>query len=222
DDPQVRAVVVTGAGRSFCAGADFHTLLGLSEQTGLDGVLARRGAVEALYEGFLGLGRLEVPTIAAIQGAAVGGGLGIALQCDIRLVGEEAKIGANFVRLGIHSGLGISKLLPRAVGAQAAAEMLYTGRLIRGTEAAAMGLALRALPREDVLSAAMDLATEIAGSAPMAVRATKRSLRQTTDWDLEPTLRVEAMAQAMLMQSADAAEGVQAMMARRTPRFEGK
>jgi enoyl-CoA hydratase/carnithine racemase len=223
NDAEVRAVVVTGAGKGFSAGAHFNTLPSLfGNADGPEGVLGIHAAIERLYATFTGLGGLKVPTVAAVNGAAVGGGLGIALQCDLRLVAEDAKIGANFARLGIHPGMGITARLIDAVGSQAAAELLYTGRLIRGREAAAMGLFRKALPADEVLPAAQALAAEIAEAAPLAVRCIKRTVQRCVGLKLEQILRTEAMAQAMLAQSADASEGIQALLAKRTPEFKGQ
>jgi len=221
-DPTVRAVVITGAGKSFSAGADFRTLAGLVQDSGIEGIAGVHAGIERLYAAFLPIAELEVPTIAAVNGAAVGGGLGIALLCDIRIVADDAKIGANFSRLGIHPGLGISGRLPRLIGHEAAAEMLFTGRLLRGREAAEIGLARRSVPTEDVLSTAHVLAQEIAAAAPLAVRAIKKTLRTSGTDDLGAVIRTEAMAQAILSQTADASEGIQAQMARREPRFKGQ
>ncbi|MEE2750281.1 MAG: enoyl-CoA hydratase/isomerase family protein [Myxococcota bacterium] len=217
----VRVVVVTGAGRSFCSGADFSALPSLAQESGHTGILASHAAIESLYRGFLGLGELEVPTIAAINGACVGGGLGIALLCDMRVVAARAKIGANFSRLGIHPGMGITGRLPSVIGYQAAAKMLFTGELIRGDRAVEVGLALEAVDFDEVLPRAMELAAQIAESAPLAVRCIKRTLRTTAGRDVDDILALEAMAQALLSQSEDAAEGVAASMQSRTPRFRG-
>jgi enoyl-CoA hydratase len=221
-NPDVRAVVVTGAGRAFSAGADFRTLAGLIESSGLEGIAGVHAGITGLYAAFLPIAEIEVPVIAAINGHAVGGGLGIALLADIRIISEDAKIGANFSRLGIHPGLGISHRLIRAVGHEAASELLFTGRLIRGREAAQIGLCRRAVPTIEVLSTATALAQEIAESAPLAVRAIKKTLRTAGDEDIESVLQREAMAQAILTQTQDAAEGIQAQMARRTPEFKGR
>lgn len=217
----IRAVVVTGAGRSFCSGADFTTLPALANGTGQEGILASHAAIESLYQGFLGLGELPVPTIAAINGACVGGGLGIALLCDIRVVAGRAKVGANFSRLGIHPGMGITGRLPAVIGYQAAAKLLFTGALVRGEEAVELGLAMEACEFEDVLPRAMEIAAEIAEAAPLAVRCIKRTLKNTCDHDMDDVLAIEAMAQAILFQSQDAAEGVAAGMQSRSPRFRG-
>jgi enoyl-CoA hydratase/carnithine racemase len=222
DDDDVRAIVVTGAGKGFSSGADFQALGAWIGQSDLSGPLAVNDAIGSLYEAFLVLDKMRVPTIAAINGAAVGGGLGLALLCDIRIIAEDAKIGGNFARLGIHPGMAISQLLPEAVGYETAAELLFTGRLIRGSEAVAKGLALRAVPKDEVLTEAQALAAEIAQSAPLAVRWIKRTLRNVTGRNLDRTLQAESMAQTLLMQSNDAQEGIKASLSRRLPEFEGK
>ncbi len=220
-DDSVRVVVVTGAGRSFCSGADFTTLQSLSNESPLEGQLAAHKSIESLYQGFLPLAELEVPTIAAINGACVGGGLGVALLCDMRIVAERAKIGANFSRLGIHPGMGITGRLPAVIGYPAAARLLFTGELIRGSEAVALGLAMEAVDFEAVLPRAMELAQQIAGSAPLAVKWIKRTLKNVAARDMGDVLEIEAMAQALLAQSGDAAEGIAASMQGRPPRFKG-
>ncbi|MEE2830244.1 MAG: enoyl-CoA hydratase/isomerase family protein [Myxococcota bacterium] len=218
----VRVVVVTGAGKAFCAGASFDTMPSLAADSGLDGVLAIHAAIETIYSSFVRLDRLEVPTIAAVNGAAIGGGFGLALLCDIRIVAERAKLAANFTRLGIHSGLAITELLPRAVGYEAAADLLFTGRVMRGSEAVEMGFARKAVDFDEVLPTALDRAGPIASSAPMAVRWVKRTLRASTGRWLAPTMGAEAMSQALLMQSRDAGEGMRAMMSPDPPKFEGR
>jgi enoyl-CoA hydratase len=221
-DEQVRAVVLTGAGRAFSAGADFRTLAGLIEQNGLDGIAGVHAGIRQIYAAFLPIAQIEVPVIAAINGHAVGGGLGIALLADIRIASDEAKMGANFSRLGLHPGLGISQRLIRAVGHQMASELLFTGRLIRGDEAVRIGLCHSALPAEQVLPAALALAQQIAQAAPLAVRSIKHTLRTAGEEDIDSVLDKEAMAQAILSQTADAAEGIAAQMGRRTPEFKGR
>jgi enoyl-CoA hydratase/carnithine racemase len=174
-----------------------------------------------MYEPFLAVLDIEVPVIAAMNGHAVGGGFGLALLCDIRLACRSAKYGANFCRLGLAPGLGISYLLPRLVGASRAAELLYTGRLITGEEAVACGLASRALEADAVLPAALELASEIATSAPLAVRATKRSMADGLGWDARRAAWREAFAQAATVATEDFQEGVAALLDKRAPRFSG-
>jgi enoyl-CoA hydratase len=222
-NPEVRAVVLTGAGSAFCAGADFTLMPELLARTGLTGTIAFREAIPKLYGAFLTLDRLAVPTIAAVNGAAIGGGLGIALLCDMRIVSETAKLAVNFTRLGIAPGLGITALLPKAVGYERAAEMLFTGQTILGAQAASWGLAREAVPQEKVLPRALEIAEKVAAAAPLAVRQTKRTLRALSGRnDLSAALELEALAQTVLGTTDDASEGIRAMLEKRDPEFQGR
>jgi enoyl-CoA hydratase/carnithine racemase len=216
-DSEARSVVVVGSGSCFSAGADFKDQV---QRTGEARLPHERSY--AMYEPFLAVLDIEVPVIAAMNGHAVGGGFGLALLCDIRLACSGAKYGANFCRLGLAPGLGISYLLPRLVGASRAAELLYTGRLMSGEEAALCGLASRALEADAVLPAALELAGEIAASAPLAVRATKRSMADGLGWDVRRAAWREAFAQAATVATEDFQEGVAALLDKRAPRFSGK
>lgn len=218
----VRAVVITGTGRHFCAGADFKTSAELMQRSGLEGPAGMRESTKQIYSAFLGVLDLEVPTIAAVNGHAIGGGLGLALVCDLRIVSTEAKLGANFVRLGLHPGMGISYFLPRLVGVQDAAELLYTGRIVKGEEAATRGLALRAVAPDRVLAEANALAREIAAAAPYAVRRTKRTFQAALRNRLEDVIEMEASAQSLCAGMEDAREGIAALLGKREPKFQGR
>lgn len=215
-DGELRCLVVTGAGGFFSAGADFKS----NVQRGAGHELPHERSF-AMYEPFLSLLAIEVPVIAAMNGHAVGGGFGLALLCDIRLAARGAKLGANFCRLGLAPGLGISYLLPRVVGASRAAELLFTGRLLTGEEAAAIGLVSEALEPEAVLPRARELAGAIAASAPIAVRATKRALYDGLGWQVRQAAWREAFTQAETLATGDFAEGVAALLEKREPRFRG-
>jgi enoyl-CoA hydratase/carnithine racemase len=152
----------------------------------------------------------------------VGGGFGLSLMTDLRVGAREARFGANFARLGLHSGMAISYLLPRLVGAQRAAELLFSGRLVEGDEAARIGLLLEALPAGDVLPRAMELARSIADNAPAAVREMKKTFYAGLGWDPRAGAWAEAHPQAASLQTADAAEGIAALLEKRPPRFTGK
>jgi enoyl-CoA hydratase/carnithine racemase len=165
---------------------------------------------------------LEVPAIAAMNGHAVGGGFGLALACDLRFAAREGRYGANFARLGIHPGLAVSYLLPRLVGVARAADLLFTGRLIDGDEATAMGLVNEALPGDRVLARALAVAGQIAANAPIAVRMTKRSLYEALDWRPREAAFREAFAQAVTLDTEDAREGVDALLGKREPSFRGR
>jgi enoyl-CoA hydratase/carnithine racemase len=219
DVGDARAVVLTGEGASFCAGADFRATPGVAGGAG-DALPAERSF--ATYEPFLEVFELEVPTIAALNGHAVGGGFGLALVCDLRIANREAKYGANFARLGFHSGMAISHLLPRIVGVPTAADLLFTGRLVTGEEAAALGLVNVAVEPARVAGVALDKARAVAGAAPLAVRLMKRSLYTGVGWDPRAAAWQEALAQSATLATEDAREGIRALLEKREARFTGR
>jgi 2-(1,2-epoxy-1,2-dihydrophenyl)acetyl-CoA isomerase len=208
-DGACRAVVLSAEGKHFCAGADFSSS-GPAYST------------EDLYAAAVRLFRTRKPVVAAVQGAAIGGGLGLAMAADFRIAAPEARFSANFARLGFHQGFGLSETLPRVIGAQRAAELLYTGRRITGDEAGSIGLADRVVPIDRLGDEAVGLASEIAGSAPLAVESIRETLRgDLADRVAAATVR-EAAEQGRLRQTADFAEGTRAMAERRTPNFTGE
>lgn len=215
----VRCVIITGTGDCFSAGADLNA--SIQRQPG-ERPLAPHEQSYAMYEPFLSVLDIEVPVIGALNGHAIGGGFGLALVCDMRIASENAKYGANFARIGLHSGMAISWLLPRLVGVAQAAELLFCGRVFRGREGADMGLFNRAVPADEVASVAEAMAGQIAGNAPLAVRMMKRTFYDGLNWDPRQGAWREAWAQAATVQSADATEGIAAMLAKRTPDFTGK
>ncbi len=221
-DALVRVVVVTGTGRHFCTGADFRTSAELLARSGFEGAAGRRESAKKIYSSFLSLLDLDVPVIAAVNGHAIGGGLGLALVADVRVVSAEAKLGANFVRLGLHPGMAVTYFLPRLVGVERAAELLFTGRIVTGAEAAAMGLAGHAVASADVLPRAMALAAEMAAAAPYAVRLTKRSLYAGLGYDARAAVELEAYAQALCADTEDVREGISALLEKREPVFRGR
>jgi enoyl-CoA hydratase/carnithine racemase len=216
-DPNVRCVVVTGAGKAFSSGGD----LGWIEGHGEGEVPALRDRMLAFYRTWLSIRALEVPTVAAVGGAAVGAGLCLALACDLRYAADDAKLIAPFTRLGIHPGMAATYLLPEVAGLPLAREMLLTGRVVTGAQAATYGMVNRAVPREEVLDEALRAAAEIAERAPVATRLTKAALADGGPPSLEAALRWEALAQPVTMVTADLAEGIAAQREKRTPRFTG-
>jgi enoyl-CoA hydratase/carnithine racemase len=214
-DPGVRCLVLTGAGRAFCSGAD----LGEFRRQDPGGVLPRREALGAYYRTFLDVRDLAVPTVAAVNGPAIGAGLNLALVCDLRVAAASARFGATFVRLGIHPGGGATYMLSRLLGPARAAEMMLTGELVDAGRALEIGLVNRLVDDADLAASAAALAETIAANAPRAVRATKRALRIALDADLATMLEVEGLAQAATQESADAGEGWAAFRERRAPRF---
>ncbi|MCA9509557.1 MAG: enoyl-CoA hydratase/isomerase family protein [Myxococcales bacterium] len=218
-DPQVRCVLITGRGPSFCAGADFKT--GAQRNPG-PRALAPNERSFAMYEPFLAVLEIEVPVVGALQGHAVGGGLGLALVCDLRVANASARYGANFTRLGLHPGMATTYLLPRLVGMPRAAELLFTGRLVDGAEAERIGLVNHAVPADEVLPRAQALARECAAAAPLATRWTKRSLYAHAGWEPREAAWNEAQLQARTLETDDHREGVEALLAKRDPVFRGE
>lgn len=204
-----RAAVLCAEGKHFCAGADFSGG-------------GRRYTTGDLYRTAVRIFATDTPVVAAVQGAAVGGGLGLALSADFRVAAPEARFSANFARLGFHHGFGLSATLPRLVGPQAAANLLYTGRRVKGDEAVTLGLADQLAPLDQVRAEAHALAREIAISAPLAVRSIRRTLRGDLADQVKAATDHELVEQDRLRQTEDFAEGTRAMGERRTPEFKGR
>jgi enoyl-CoA hydratase/carnithine racemase len=165
---------------------------------------------------------IEVPTIAAMSGHAVGGGLGLAIVCDLRVASETSRYGANFVKLGLHPGMATTYLLPRLVGVPRALELLLTGRILSGREAAEIGLVNAALPSDQVLARARELAEEIASAAPIAVRLTKQTIYRHLQWGAVEAARYEAHVQSRTLETEDSREGIAALLEKRPPVFHGR
>ncbi len=218
DDDAARVVVLTGAPPAFSAGGDLDMLEELGRRARDEGFDAAPFMRE-FYARFLAVRRSPVPVVAAVNGHAVGAGLCVALACDLRIVATEAKLGLNFARLGLHPGMGGSWLLPRALGVQRGAELLYTGRLASGSDFARWGAALEERPADEVLPAALELAGEIAASSPTVVRQLRATLAASPTSTLDDQLAREASAQAVNYASDEFVEGLTAVRERRAPRF---
>ncbi|HEY3716427.1 MAG TPA: enoyl-CoA hydratase/isomerase family protein [Jatrophihabitantaceae bacterium] len=208
-DPDCRAVVLCSEGRNFCAGADFG------------GEMAEPDAAGRLYEQAKRLFSIRTPIVAALQGAAIGGGLGLALAADFRVGTTATKFTANFSRLGFHHGFGLSVTLPAVVGSTRAADLLMSSRSVGGDEAFGIGLLDQLAPENELRAAAGDYARRFVSAAPLAVRSIKETLRAGIRGQLDAVLDRELCEQTRLRSTSDFGEGVRAANERRAPVFRG-
>jgi 2-(1,2-epoxy-1,2-dihydrophenyl)acetyl-CoA isomerase len=209
DESECRAVVLCSEGKNFCAGAD------LKGSDLLD-------ATTTLYEQAARLFSNRKPIVAAVQGAAVGGGLGLSLAADFRVASPETRFTCNFAKLGFHQGFGISATLPAVVGQQHALELMYTAVDVRGEEALRIGLADRLVPAEELRDAAHAFASEIATSAPLALLSIRETMRGNLANQVRAATARENQEQQRLRETADFQEGVAATAERRPPNFTGR
>jgi enoyl-CoA hydratase len=217
-DRSVRAVVVTGEGSAFCSGGDTSWIASEPDAT----VDELRTRMLPFYRAWLSIRRLEVPTIAAINGPAIGAGLCLALACDLRYAAAGARLGVPFVRLGMHAGMAGTWLLPDVVGPAHARDLFLTGRLVDAEEAFRMGLVSRVLEPETFADEVLLTAAGIAATAPIASRLTTLALRDGGHADFESALQWEAIAQPLTLATHDLQEGIAAARERRAPQFTGR
>jgi len=234
-DDAVRVVVTTGEGDAFSAGADMSDLDGESARQGLNVLMHEMlGSADTLSTAErtfdrLGIGRetlavknFDKPLIAAVNGAAAGGGFALAMLHDIRLASERATFTSAFVRIGLVAEMGLSYTLPRAIGLEAAMDVMFTGRSVSADEALAIGMVLRKLPHERLMDEAMAYAEQIAAQAPIAVQLAKRTLARSLDNSFPAQLELEWPYQVAAFDTDDAREGIIACRERRPPRFSGR
>ena len=216
-DPEVRVVLVTGEGSAFCSGGDPRWIAGEPDAP----VDRLRTRMIAFYRAWLAIRRLEVPTIAALNGPAVGAGLCLALACDLRYAAAGARLSAPFVRLGMNPGMAATHLFPDVLGAAHARDLLLTGRVVDAEEAQRLGLVSRVLADDAFAAEVQQIAEDIAATAPVASRYTTVALRNGGHTDLESAIQWEALAQPITLATEDLQEGVQAAREKRPPRFRG-
>ncbi len=216
NDAACRAIVLAAEGKHFCAGANFHNP---AAESGLDRSVEKGNP---LYTAAVRLFACRKPTVGAIQGAAIGGGFGLALVPDFRVLCPETRFSANFVSLGFHPGFGLTHTLPRLIGSQRASLLFYTGRRISGEEAMAWGLGEVLTAQDQVRAAAVELAKEIAANAPLAVQSTRVTMRAGLAAAVKATTDHEFREQSWLQKTDDHKEGVRAVAERRPGRFVGR
>jgi enoyl-CoA hydratase/carnithine racemase len=213
-----RVIVLCSEGKHFCAGANF----GSSESGAGDTQDVIERGPQLLYDEAARMMSAPLPVVAAVQGAAIGGGLGLACAADFRVACPEARLSANFARLGFHQGFGLSVTLPAIIGQQAALDLLYTGRRVGGEVAFKLGLVDELVALDEVRAAAHAKAAEIAESAPLAIRSVRATMRANLMQDFQDVVRREAAEQIKLRTTEDFIEGVRATAERRPPNFQGK
>lgn len=221
DSAGARAIVLTGAGPAFSAGGDLdgveasiHHAYAHGKPTGDD--------MSHLYRKLLKIREIGAPVIAAVNGHAIGAGAALVLVCDMAVISSEARVGFTFIRLGIHPGLGATWFLPRIIGSQRAAEMLFTAETYSADELMRLGLGNRVVAPDLVESSAMEMAAQVANNGPLAVRRLKRALTQTWHTTVEAQIALEIDHQMSDFCSRDALEGVRAVRERRVPQFRGE
>lgn len=209
-DPDCRAIVLCSEGKHFCAGADFV------------GEMAEPGAAGRLYTEAIRLFEVGTPIVAAVQGAAIGGGLGLALAADFRIATPNSRFTANFSRLGLHQGFGISVTLPALIGDRYATQLLYSGRNVSGVEAGNIGLCDGLAEEPQLRAAAQEFASAFVDAAPLAVQSIKATLRRDLVRRIRDVLPHELSEQTRLRKTEDFTEGLRASRKRRPPVFTGK
>lgn len=219
-DDAVRVLVLTGTGKGFCSGGDVKAMNeakeSRTERPILDKVAPSRDRT------LLAMRDAPQPIIAAVNGAAAGAGMNLALGCDIRLASTAARFGETFVKRGLHPDWGGTYFLPRLVGMAKAAEMIFTGDMIDAAEALRIGLVSAVYPPEELMPAAYDLARKIANGPPIAIRLAKRALYHGEGTDLRGGLEFETFAQNVCFETEDAREGIRAFVDKRPPQFKGR
>lgn len=215
---EVRAVIITGAGRSFSSGGNLEML----EEKLIKNQLNNYKDLKNFYSVFLGVRKLRVPVIAAINGAAVGAGFCLSLACDLRYASSTAKIGANFARLGLAPGMGGSYLVTRLVGPTRAAEVLLLAEILSASKAFDMGLLNGVFEPENLMSHVLGVAKVIAGNAPFAIETIKTGIQMAMHATLEKMFDYDARSQAKSFASEDIKEGIKAVREKRSPKFIGK
>lgn len=217
DEADVRAVVITGAGRAFCSGGDVHDIIGELFSRDIEGLLE---FTRMTCELIANIRALPKPVIASLNGTTAGAGACIALAADIRIASEQAKIAFLFVKVGLSGAdMGAAYLLPRVVGLAKATELLYTGDFISAPEAETIGLYNRVVPSDQLATTTRELAERLAGGPAFALSKTKEMLNREMNMSLSAALECEAQAQAVCMQHPDYREAYEAFVGKREPKF---
>lgn len=220
-DDEVRVLIITGAGRGFCSGADLTVLGDTAEQVGQH-LVARSPAAGGIRSFTLQLQNFEKPTIAAVNGHAVGAGLSLALACDIKIASDRARFSQIFIKRGLVPDTGSTYFLPRLVGMARACEMAFTGDILDAEQAKEYGLVSRVVPHDELMGVVRELAAKIAAGPPIAMKLAKRALNRGATSDLASALEFEGYMQGICFGTEDFKEGMAAFLEKREPGFKGR
>lgn len=215
-DKTIRVVIITGSGRAFSAGGNLDIIVARTKKKSA----VNQKEMIGFYHRFLSLLKIEVPVIAMINGPAIGAAFCVTLACDFRIASTDAKMGVNFVKIGLSPGMGGTFLLPRVLGIPTAMDLLLTGRTVKADEALRLGIVHRVVLPETLKEETLSLAREIAANAPMAVKVAKQGILLSLK-NLESSLLFESKKQAVCFQTKDIVEGIEAIRAKRLPKFSG-
>ena len=215
-DKSIRVVIITGAGRAFSAGGNLDIIIARAKKK----AAVNQKEMVQFYHQFLSIGKIEVPTIAMMNGHAIGAAFCMTLACDLRIASTEARMGVNFVKIGLSPGMAGTFLLPQVLGIPLASELLLTGRTLDADEANRRGIVHRIFPTDQLRDETLKIAQEIAANAPFAVQVAKAGIKRHLK-ELEKALVFESKGQARCFQSKDILEGIEAIRAKRVPKFNG-
>ena len=219
-DPEVRVIVLTGAGRGFCSGGDVKAM---NEARASGAVNPLEDKIAPVRDRVvLAMRNADKPVIAAVNGPAAGAGMNIALACDIRIMSTQAKMGQTFSRRGLHPDWGGTYFLPRLIGVAKAAEMIWSGRMISADEALELGIVSKLSEPESLMTDVMEMAQGFASGPPIAIRMAKRAMYRNVDSSLDEALEYETFAQNVCAATKDAKEGIAAFVEKREPQFKGE
>jgi enoyl-CoA hydratase len=217
-DKDLRVLIITGEGKHFSSGGDFK-LLDENTRKSFD---ENKRIMLDFYSHYLSIHDLEIPTIAAINGAAIGAGCCLAVACDLRVAAPSTKLGMTFIKLGLHPGMGGTFFLPKIVGISHALELFYTGKIIDGEEAYRLGIINRLAKEDTVLETAMEFARTISSNAPIPIKQVRNAVLGKRNTNLEASLQYEAQSQAHCYSTKDFKEGLKAIRNRSKPHFSGE
>ncbi len=218
-DKEVRCVVITGAGKAFCTGGDVGEFASGDTKALEAAVSAER---HAMCKAVLLINSMEKPVIASVNGVAAGGGVNLALSCDVIIASDKARFGQVFVRRGVHPDWGGIYFLPRLVGYAKACELIFSGEVVSAPDALEMGMINKLVPHEDLPGTTWEMAIKFAKNAPIPIAFAKRGLQNYQKWDLPQALDYESYVLSVIMKSEDIIEGFGAFLEKREPDFKGR